>query len=59
MCGQQIRPDLNVLVLDLGESQIQRLLVLVSLRGRQHPIQVCGVGFVLPVMLERVEIRRG
>jgi hypothetical protein len=57
MLAEQPGPDLDVAVLDLGELQIQRALLLVVFRTGEDAIQVGGVGFVLPVMLEGVEIR--
>ena len=57
MLLQQRRPDLNVTVLDLGQSQIQRLLLRVRLRPGKDAVQVRGIGLVLPMMLEGVKVR--
>ena len=55
---QQVLPDLDVLVLDLGQPEVQRLLVRVVFSRCQHAIQERGIGLVLPVVLEGVQIRR-
>src|SRR5690242_4864924 len=56
---EQLRPDLDVPVLDGGQAQIEVPLLGVSLRARQYTIQVRGVGLVLPMMLEGVQVGDG
>jgi hypothetical protein len=56
MLPEQRRPDLQMPILDLREPPIHVLLRGIGLRLREHAIEEGGVGLVLPVMLERVEI---
>ena len=56
--GQQLLPHLHVPVFDVGEAKVQGLLVRVRFRGRQDTIQKGGVGFVLPMVFEGVQVRQ-
>jgi hypothetical protein len=53
---QKSSPNLDVLVLYLRQAEIEGLLLLVRLRGRENSIQKGRVGLILPMMLEGVEI---
>ena len=53
---QQPGPYLDVLVLDLSKVEIQGLLPIVGLLGRENAVQERRVGFVLPMVLEGPEI---
>lgn len=57
MLREKASPDLDVPVLDFSQPQIQGLLAFVRLRGGEDAIEKCGVGLVLPVMLEGMQIR--
>jgi hypothetical protein len=46
-------------VFDLGEPAIQILFLRIRLRVREKPIQERRIGFVLPMMLERVKVGGG
>jgi hypothetical protein len=46
-------------VFDLGEPAIQILFLRIRLGLREKPIQERRIGFVLPMMLERVKVGGG
>jgi len=56
MLPQQVLPDDGMAILDLGELEIQRSLPVVGFRASEHAIEKRGVGFVLPMVLEGIEI---
>ena len=57
MVGEQLRPNLDVPILHFGEAPKQILLLDVGLRVSEKTIEVRCVCFVLPMVLERVQIR--
>ena len=58
MLTQQLRPNLNVPVFDLGEPPVKIRLLCIGLGSGQQSLQVGSVGLILPMMLEDVEVRR-
>ena len=57
--GEQLGPDLDVAILDDGEARVHVAFFGVGFHARQRSIQERGVGLVLPVVLERVDVGRG
>lgn len=56
MLRHQICPDSYMAIFDSGQTTIDVLLVRILLRLSQQPIKKRSVGFVLPMMLESVEV---
>ena len=50
---QEIRPDHDMPILDIGQTRIDVLLFRIGLGGGEEAIQIRRVGFVLPMVLER------
>jgi hypothetical protein len=59
MTRHQVAPDDHVAILYFSEARVDVLLFLVGLGGGQNAIEIRSVGFVLPMVLERVEVGRG
>ena len=59
MPGEEIGPDYDVPIFDVSEPGIDVFLFWIRLRRGQNPIEVGGVGFILPMVLERVDVDRG
>ena len=57
MPGEEISPHHDVPVLYIREPGINVLLSFVRLGGRENPVEVSGIGFVLPVVLEGMNVR--
>jgi hypothetical protein len=57
LLGQQLPPDRDVPVLDLGQPRVHVPLGCVLLYLSQEPVQIRRIGLVLPMMLESVDIR--
>jgi len=57
MVREQLRPNLDVPILHFGEAPKQILLLDVGLRVSEKTIEVRCICFVLPMVLERVQIR--
>src|SRR6185437_1738351 len=55
---EDLAPDRDMAVLDLGEPQVQVALPRIGLSRGELPVEERGIGLVLPVMLELVEVRR-
>ena len=53
----EVAPDDDVTLLYIGQPCVNVFLFRVRLRMGQDPVQEGSVGFILPVMLERVNIR--
>ena len=56
MLGQQLRPDYDVPVFNIGKPRVDVFLFRIELRRRENAIEVRGISFVLPVVLERVNV---
>ena len=54
--GQQLRPDLNVAIFYSCKTGVDVALLRVGLDAREGAIEKSGVGFVLPVVLERMNV---
>ena len=52
--GQQIFPDGDVPVLDLGETPVHVALLGIRLHRGEHAVEVSGVSLILPVVAENV-----
>jgi hypothetical protein len=57
--GEQIRPDLDVSVFDDREPGVHVALVRVRFDAGERAVQKRGVGLVLPVVLERMNVGLG
>ena len=53
---EQLRPDYDVSVFDVSQPGVDVSLFWIELRGSENAIEVRGISFVLPVMLERVNV---
>ena len=56
IAGEEIAPNHYVAVLDVRQTRVDILLVQIGFGGREDAIQIGGVCFVLPVVLEGVNI---
>jgi hypothetical protein len=54
--GEQVAPDYNMPVLDIGETRIDVFFLRIGLGRREQAVEVRRVRLVLPVMLERVYV---
>jgi len=57
--GEKLRPDLDVTVFDRGKAGVHVALLRIGLDPGQGAIQERGVGLVLPVVLESVDVWLG
>src|SRR6267378_4790482 len=53
---EQVAPDHYMPVFDIGQTRVDVLLFGVGLRGRQQTIEVRRIRFVLPMMLEGMDV---
>jgi hypothetical protein len=56
MLRQQVAPYDHVAIFDLRQARVNPLLPLIGLRVSQNPVEKGGVGFILPVVLEGVDV---
>jgi hypothetical protein len=56
MPGQEVGPDYDVPVFDVRQSRVNVLLFRIRLRRGEKAIEIGRVGFILPVVLESVDI---
>jgi hypothetical protein len=57
--GEQISPHYDVPVFDVGKARINVALLRVGLGCGEEAIEISGVSFILPVMLELVDVYLG
>jgi hypothetical protein len=53
---EKVTPDYDVPVFNVGQPGVNVLLLRIRLRRGEDAIEVRGVSFVLPVVLERVDV---
>ena len=56
---EKVRPDHYVPIFDVRQSRIDVFLFWIRFRGGEDAIQIGGIRFILPVMLERVNVDFG
>ena len=56
---EQIGPDNNVPIFDVGQARIDVLLFRIGFRGGEEAVQIRRIGFILPMVLERVYVDLG
>jgi hypothetical protein len=54
--GEQIGPHYDVTIFDVGEARIDVFFLRVRLGCGEEAIEIGGVGFILPMVLELVDV---